>query len=340
MNHITGGLGGQWVWVENHNPEGDLSFNHALNRTDILGPRNIGFKVSGDIFGSNIVKQNSDITVHFNGKICLRNFPDDHRDTLTFRTNNIILEQPIIRPGYAPNVPSEKRRALNFQGSRGVIVRNGSFTWFYDQGVNGWYGATDLWFVRNIIAEGLKPFSGGKYGMAALVGDGKVFWYQNLFAHNKGRNPKFNKGAFWNNLIYNPGDWPVHIDDRFYGAAIADVIGNILIPGPQSNNNANWLVKADNGNLYLYDNITPKRKWYDHEQIKNVVYDNIQVASEPHYDIPFDLIAAKHLEEHLYEVVGPDTRDIVDQRILNSVRTRTGMQLKNESLVGGYPQLV
>lgn len=355
--NITGGGDGQWVWVENLNPEGDLSLRHALTRTDIEGPRNIGFKVSGDIFGS-IDTSLSNYTMHgatSPGGICLRNAPDDMGDRLNNRGDNIILDNVRIRPGYTPNSnTSESRRALNFQGTKGAIVSNCSLTWAYDQIVSAWYGTEDILFSRNIIAEGLYDYGNGKYGMGALIGDAKggtgggdVYFYQNIFAHNKGRNPKINIAGIaylWNNLIYNPGDWVIHLGDRF-GLPRADVIGNVLIPGSQSNNNAKWPVRADgNAELFAYDNIGPCRRWSDWDDLaKGVIYDgeNVDLILSPHQpDIPLEIVAAQHLEGHLLPVVGALPHDDADTNILYNIHHRTGSQIGNEAEVGGYPELV
>lgn len=346
-NVTGGGKDGQWVYVENLNPDGDLSLRHALTRTDIQGPRNIGFKVTGDIYGSIDVTNVSNFTIHGDtspGGICLRNAPDDLGDTLNIQTDNVIIDNLRIRPGYTDQPVSEGRRALNFQRTKGAIVSNCSLTWAYDQICGAWYGCEDILFYRNIIAEGFHSYPNGKYGMGCLVGDtiggtggGDVYFYQNIFAHNKGRNPKTNIAGIahlWNNLIYNPGDWVIHLDNRF-GPPRADVIGNVLIPGAQSNSNAQWLVRADGGaELFTLDNIG----WS-----AGVVYnpDSVKFRTDPFMpDIPFNTVLADKLEDHLYAWAGPDIRDDVDARILRGIRNRTGTQIGNEADVGGYPVLV
>lgn len=334
---ITGGQGGTVVQVTNLNASGAGSLYDAMTRTDI-GARIIQFTVSGNIVGV-IDSDRSDITVAGytspNG-ICLRNPVDNFNDTLNLAGDNIILDDIRLRAGYNAGVPSEHRRCLNLQGSTGVAVKNCAISWGYDQIVGTWYGASDIWLYRNMIYEGFHDNSTGKYGMGCLCGNssGSVYFYQNIFAHNRGRNPKTNlsgsgKTFLWNNLVYNPGEWVMHM----IGSCMGDVIGNVVIKGTNSNNNSNYLLytQSAEGEIYHNDNIAVTRTIYDDSLLT--------IRETPFMTCPFPLETAANLTSHIVRVAGPTIRDASDQRIIRDIINTTGAQITNESSVGGYPDL-
>ena len=71
-----------------------------------------------------------------------------------------------------------------------------------------------------------------QHGYASIIGGNRVSWHHNLFAHNLGRNPRF-QGAvdadFRNNVIYDWGETAGYGEfDRL------NYVGNYLKPGPST----------------------------------------------------------------------------------------------------------
>ena len=350
------GRGGELVRVTNLHAAGEGSLRAAL---EISGPRVIVFEVSGvidlreplviaqpfvtvagetapspgiTVIGAGIIITTHDVLLrHLRFRVgdCLDGPPPDERDGIS------------IYDGHDPGI-----------GAGNVVIDHCSIAWAVDEGMSNWGGhISDITYSRCIIAENLSHslHSKGEHSKGLLVGDDarRVAIVGNLFAHNKERNPfiKGNVSALVaHNVIYNPGTAAIHVGDRERsGPSIVTVMGNVLIPGPdtrrllplvrlQLDMNPNTRVYAldnDSGGRALVRTLWARRCWKP-----IALYDAAPVRVRP--------IAKRSPEETLEWVLRtagarPRERDPVDERIVASVRRGDGRIIDSIDQVGGFP---
>jgi len=225
-----------------------------------------------------------------------------------------------------------------------VVVDHCSMAWGMDETVSTWNpGVHDITFSNCIIAESLlnSMHSEGPHSKAFLFGDytKRVASIRNLLAHNDDRGPLV-KGdvcaLIVNELIYNPGRVAIGFSaPEFKGAVLADVIGNVMIPGPST--------KKGIAYIYVQDDVDPKSRIYaagNNLGSNPLDLQPAQKAGEPIVQVkPLTILPAHEVEAFVLEHAGarPAHRDSVDKRIVDSVRTRTGRIIDSPSQVGGFP---
>jgi hypothetical protein len=155
----------------------------------------------------------------------------------------------------------------------------------------------------------------------------------NLFAHNGNRNPAVHGGAealVVNNLIYDPGFAAVH----FYphedsGSTEASVVGNDVIAGPSTGKTHLYSFSQglNDGSSILYrDNLAEGVTAFTNENIGKTSVPVPFVSEPPAWPPLVDVIAASEVRDEVLRRAGarPWDRDLVDARIVEEVKTRTG----------------
>lgn len=332
--YTRGGRGGRRIVVDNLNDSGPGSLRAALEAS---GPRWIQFRVGGDIvLQSDIVIRNPYLTVDGSSAplpgITLR------RHGLVVHTHDVILRQFRIRIGDEdvhtndPNIHyggGDGEYALYFtDGSSNSIADHLSLSWSTNKILSTTKFADRITVQWCLLAEALNL---DQHGYASIAGGNRVTWHHNLFAHNFGRNPRF-QGAvdadFRNNVIYDWGETSAYGEfDRL------NFVGNYLKPGPSTIQKPLLLMNGTEvvgpSTLYLSGNVIEGDAKVNADNWKGSgFYFDRSVIAAPHPfpAPPVKTTSAAQAYTDVLENVG-DTlpeRDNTDKRILLEVRNGTG----------------
>ncbi|HEY7885517.1 MAG TPA: right-handed parallel beta-helix repeat-containing protein [Cellvibrionaceae bacterium] len=358
--HTPGGLGGQILKVTNLNPSGEGSLAWALAEP---GPRVVVFEVGGVI---NLAGINIDILEPFL-TVAGQTAPSPGitliRGGLSIRTHDVRIEHLRVRPGANDN-PAQigwdtDAIGISRKEARDIHINQCSVSWAVDENMAAsgerYKGpeATSgrITFSYSIIAEALDYASHkkGKHSKGLLVHDfvQEVAVIGNLFAHNDRRNPYFKahaSGIVANNLMYNLGNAAVqlgYIADEWADSEIAPanpqvaVVGNHLIYGRDTYSDLPLV--AYQGDAYLADNRVDN---LDGDPMAQVHGDVRLLQRPPLWIAGYEPLPVAGVKEHVLNRAGarPWDRDAIDQRIIASVRERSGRIIDSEADVGGYPQ--
>ncbi|WP_018605433.1 hypothetical protein [Uliginosibacterium gangwonense] len=352
--NASGGRGGKVIAVTNLNDSGPGSLRWALIG---WGARTIVFKVGGQIkldfplkiSGSNITIAGQ--TAPGDG-ITLSGAP------LLISGNNIIVR--FIRSRLGSNSHGEED-AISITDGHDIILDHVSASWSIDESLSPSGNIKDITIQWCMIAESLNAshHHKGAHGYGSLLrAVGGVSLHHNLWAHHRGRNPRFgdNYGKlfaptptfdFRNNVIYSWGDYASGLVD---GDIRVNYIANYLKPGPDTKNiqpvtftrfaqektrfyTAGNIVEShpeltpENGHFFGYEDGTPITV--------------ITLSKEAFTAPPVTTQTAEQAYAEVLKHVGASvpTRDAVDLRIIEQVKTGTGHLINSETEVGGYPAL-
>lgn len=263
-----------------------------------------------------------------------------------------------VRVGDDPAGPDPENRdgigvANNKTAPYRVIIDHCSVSWAIDENMQLWYPCHDITIQWCLIAESLEKslHPKGAHGMGLLVGDHarRVSVHHNLFAHNMDRNPLL-KGdtvsEVINNVVYN---WRNHgtalTDPEGSGPQLADIIGNLYLPGPQS---------APRPGITLQDSIKPGTRVHAPgnggpgtqpagRAISHALLDR-STASTLSLDrvVPGDRVQLETIDGPRDRVLASagathPGRDGVDARIVQAVRDGAGRLINSQREVGGWP---
>ena len=350
------GRDGRILRVTNLNADGDGSLRAAM---EALEPRIVLFEVGGVIELQNaIVVSAPYLTVA--GETAPSPGITLIGAGIIINTHDVLVRHLRIRVGDTPEGPPPTARdglsVLN--GNPGedtfnVVIDQCSIAWAVDEGMSNWGNrVSDVTYSRCVIAENLSRslHPEGEHSKGTLVGDHarRVAVVGNLYAHNMNRNP-FIKGnvsaLIANNVIYNPGTAAIHFGDmERSGPSLGTVIGNVLLPGPdtrrlmplvrlQLDMNSQTRVYAlnnDAGGRAMMRTLWGYRSWQP-----VATYDAVPVRTRP---------LTQRLPEETLEWVlhtagaRPRERDAVDRRIVETVRNGTGRIIDRIGEVGGFPE--
>lgn len=271
----------------------------------------------------------------------------------------------------------ENRDGISVVGDRrgeievyNVVIDHCSFSWAIDEVASTWYtNVHDITFSNCIIAEGLSEslHPENEHSKGLLIGDHsrRVAILGNLFAHNMRRSPLLKgdtSSIVAGNLIYNPGTAAIDFSDRERsGPARATIVANVLIRGADTSEWMSMISLAtrvyDTMQIYYDANVElvgegPTEAQADAESIRATDPPSSMPAFEPEArllevtvnDPPVTLAPLTvPTPAEVYEAVltnagsTPWQRSSVDQRIVDSVRERTGTIIDSQSEVGGFP---
>jgi pectate lyase len=255
-----------------------------------------------------------------------------------------------------------------------IILDHVSVSWAIDKNIGIWNSRPNINNIENItiqwsiISEGLanNRHYEGEHSKGILVGEfsDHISIHHNLFAHNTDRNPKVKGGSaeVINNVIYNSSSAGVTVAGSGTPTdppQIINYIGNYDISGVNSGNVRNMVIFTNNGDdndkkdhrIYVQGNIGVTRQNPNQNEWL-VVSDqygddpdgipNEWKLSHPYpiNGIPVTIQAYQTAYQQILDNAGASlVRDVVDKRIVNDVKNKTGRIIDRPEDVGGYPNL-
>ncbi len=349
-SHTPGGRGGRLIPVVNLNDSGPGSLRAACGAQ---GPRIVIFRVGG------IIDLKSPLGVNrpfltlagqtaLGDGVCLRGYE------LKVRTHDVIIRHLRSRPGA---VSGQEEDAIGVDtGSHDVILDHCSATWAVDENLSPSGSISNITIQWCIIGEGLNHSihhkGGHSYG-SLVRAVGGLSLHHNLWAHNNGRNPRlgddYGKLPYptfdvRNNVVYNygavcSGMTGDHLDVNY--------VANYIRPGPDSKRKMGVIVftSTADARYYVSGNVVEEKEVVTKDN--GLLFDRTEykgkklVTRQP---TPFSVaqvttVAAADALKEVLERAGATlpVRDVVDRRIIQSVREGTGHIIDSPSEVGGWP---
>ncbi|OGJ00293.1 hypothetical protein A3I90_01265, partial [Candidatus Nomurabacteria bacterium RIFCSPLOWO2_02_FULL_41_9] len=348
----VGGRGGQVIKVTNLNDSGAGSLRAALEAS---GPRIIVFETSGTIeLKSTLFVRNPYFTIAGQTApspgITLKNYP------LFVETHDGLIQHIRSRPG--DEINESKDAFVNYRNqSYNLVYDHVSMSWgtdeTFDVGPGQGLIERNITLSNSIISEAL-DWKSDNPSRASLVYQNThyVSFLNNLFAHNKDRNPTAKgdtRTAIINNLFYNTATGgatlfsnPEFLAKPSYGA----VVNNHYIRGPDTPTTYYSVRSRDldkGSQVFISGNIREGNPAIDEFATIADTFDP-RVAQWPANLRPVpNLITrpASEVKDYVLANAGarPADRDSVDIRAINDVRNRTGKIINSQSEVGGWPTL-
>lgn len=362
--YSKGGRNGIVIYVSNLNDDGPGSLRWAVEQE---GPRTIVFSMSGTIVLKNKLEiKNPFITIAGQTApgdgICLKG------ETLRIATHDVIIRYIRVRVGdgnFNVGGTNQGKDAIDISSGQDIIVDHCSGSWCLDEVLSASSRTPDLTRVTVqwcFITEGLNPANHGFGSLIRGTGGAKYSYHHNLYANNRGRNPrpgnydsnphdKDPEGLlldFRNNVIYNWGGEYAGYNADKESVTRLNYVNNYLVPGTDSKatgyaystgspydpsyfagNYYNGKLPADPWSLVLFNKSWMSEQINAYKQAKPFGANNVQTDDAP--------TAYKRVLE-LGGAILPQ-RDAVDSRIVDGVRNQTGKIIKSQEDVGGWPKL-
>ena len=361
--YSEGGRGGKVLYVTNLKDKGPGSPRWAGEQK---GPRTVVFSVSGTIdLNKRLTIKNPHITIAGQTApgdgICLRG------ETLRIEADHVIIRHLRVRlgDGMQGKGSLQGKDAVSISSGKHIILDHCSTSWSLDEVLSASTSRPELDLVTVqwcFITEGLNPDNHGFGSLIRGTGGARYSFHHNLYAHNKGRNPrpgnydvnshdKDPEGLlldFRNNVICNwGGDYPGYNNDSISVTRL-NYVDNYLLPGADSKvtgiaystgsafnrayfsgNYYNGELPGDQWSLLQY------RDYWSQEQIRAYKQDKAFDAG------PMEKENALSAYHRILETGGASLplRDPVDLRIVGDVRDRRGRIIKSQEDVGGWPEL-
>jgi hypothetical protein len=362
--YSTGGRGGQVLYVTNLNNSGPGSLRWAVEKED---PRTIVFGVSGTID----LKERLNITnpcITIAGQtapgdgICIKG------ETVRIETHDVVIRYLRVRLGDGMHGRGslQGKDAISISVGEDIIVDHCSASWSLDEILSASTRRPTLTRVTVqwcFITEGLNPDRHGYGSLIRGTGGAKYSYLHNLYAHNRGRNPRpgnYNSNPYYkdtkgllldfrNNVIYNWGGNYAGYNADSISVTRLNYVGNYLIPGVDSKAKG---IAYSTGSPFnrsyfagnYYNGKLPDNQWSLVKFRKSWTDEEISAykQTKPFETGPVKKEDAQSAYQQVLETGGAilPKRDIVDTRIVNDVRNRTGKIIKSQEDVGGWPVLI
>lgn len=360
--YTFGGRGGKVLTVTNLNDDGPGSFRWACEQG---GARIVVFNVSGNIvLKTPIIVRAPYITIA--GQTAPGEGVQISGESFQVDTHDVIVRHMRFRRGNTHVWYREDSFGGNPVGN--IMIDHCSCEWGLDENISFYRHMFDLHdgkpkrkvptvnvTIQNTISA--KALDTWNHAFGSTIGGENSSFMRNLWADNTGRNPSIGWGGvfnFVNNIIYN---WVHRTADGGEFSTMSNFINNYYKPGPltpegpisyrivKSESRSNKLFDYPQyGRIYAAGNIV--------EGNERVTKDNwdggIQIADKDLPNgIPGDVKALMHSDEpfampHLTIIPSDQTfdkvlsnvgatlpcRDIVDQRIVEEVRTGQAYYVK------------
>lgn len=355
--YAAGGRGGVVIRVVNLDDSGPGSLRAAI---ETAGPRTVVFDIGGTIrLLSPLTIRRGRITLAGQtapgGGVTLRDQP------LVVAADDVVIRHIRSRLGDESGAEAD---AVSIERGRRIILDHVSASWSvdetlsvgsrYDPPERGIYDVTVQW---SLIAESLNAsgHAKGDHGYGSLLRGGHgahMTFHHNLWAAHRARMPRpgnYNPPAvdpegarfeFRSNVFYDWGGSHAGYNADTESLSAYAFIGNAYIPGPDSQGRR------------AFDESNPlARAWFENNAMDGEVPDDpwslVRNGDRPGYRLPARPDWAEDASEAPSEAEArvlagagaSRTRDAVDARILEGVRTRTGRVIDSQSGVRGWPDL-
>ena len=367
--YTFGGRGGKVITVTNLNDDGVGSFRWACEQG---GARIIVFNVCGIIkLKTPIIVRAPYITIAGQTApgdgVCIAG------ESFQVNTHDIIVRHMRFRRGNTHSWYREDSFGGNPVGN--IMIDHCSCEWGLDENISFYRHMFDLGdsfgsrkeptvnvTIQNTISA--KSLDTYNHAFGSTIGGENASFMRNLWADNTGRNPSIGWGGvfnFVNNVIFN---WVHRTADGGEYSTMSNFINNYYKPGPLTpkNSNVGWrIVKSESrsnklfpfkqyGRVYAegnivegYDAIT-KNNWAGGIQTsdKDGDLDPEELALMHSYEpfvMPYIKILPKEQTfDYVLNNVGATIpkRDIVDQRVIDEVRTGNVYYVKKLPKVNPY----
>jgi hypothetical protein len=356
----AGGRGGRVLRVTNLDDSGPGSLRAAI---EAEGPRTIVFDVGGTIrLQRPLVVRNGQVTVAGQtapgGGITVRDQPFE------IAASDVVVRYLRSRLGDVSGVETD---AFTISRGQRIIVDHVSASWSIDETLSAGSAyrterddLRDVTVQWSIIGESLRRshHAKGAHGYGSLLRFGRgarLSMHHNLWAHHAARMPRPGNylatdadpegGAFdfRSNVFYNWGgtysgynadsERPSHVAYNF--------VANAYLRGPDSTRP-----------IAFQDRNPIARAWFEGNSMDGAVPPDpwslvTQPENAPDYRLPAPLDmpavttdpACCALERVLAGAGASLRRDPVDERIVGSVRDRSGRLIDSQNEVGGWPEL-
>ena len=361
--HAQGGRGGKVLYVNNLKDDGEGSLRWALEQNCA---RTVIFAVSGNI---NLKKR---ITItHPKITIAGQTAPGDGiclcGETIVIATDDVIVRHIRVRLGDSKRGAGSKqgKDAISISKGKNIIIDHCSASWSLDENLSVSASTPTLNNVTVqwcFITEALNPDNHGFGSLIRGTGGAKYSFLNNLYASNRGRNPRpgnYNSNPytedpegllldFRNNVLYNWGGAHAGYNADKVSVTRLNYVGNYLIPGRDSKAKGKaYSTGSPYDKSYFfgnyYDGQSPENQWNLVEFRKDWNNEQIETYKQNH---PFEtrLVSTKDAIEaysRVLEFGGAilPKRDTVDERIVKSIKNRTGKIINSQKEVGGWPEL-
>ena len=358
--HSLGGRGGRVLKVTTLEDSGPGSLRAAVDAT---GPRTVVFEISGTIS----LETPLDIReprISIAGETAPGDGITIRNQSLIVSADDVVIRYIRARLGDEGKAESD---AIWVRSGRRIILDHVSASWSIDETLSvnngfrdpatGFYDVTVQW---SIISESLNDslHVKGPHGYGSLIAGGfgtRISFHHNLWAHHNGRNPRPGNpaqpdrdpvGAFHDyrsNVFYDwGGEHSGYNADTGPKASIVkyNFVDNTYLPGRASTgriafNESNELAQAYFAGNTM-DGALPADPW----SLTNGKNGERWRLAQPVDVAPVAADPAPSAFERVLAMAGASlVRDIPDQRVVQSVRDRTGGLINSQSDVGGWPML-
>ncbi len=359
--YTAGGRGGKVLVVTNLNDDGPGSFRWACEQG---GARIIVFNVSGIIrLKTPVILRAPYVTIAGQTApgdgVCIAG------ESFQVNTHDVIVRHMRFRRGNTNVWNREDSFGGNPVGN--IMIDHCSCEWGLDENISFYRHMFDMGdgkpmrkeptvnvTIQNTIsAKGLDTYN---HAFGSTIGGENTTFMRNLWADNTGRNPSIGWGGvfnFVNNIIYN---WVHRTADGGEFSTMSNFINNYYKPGPLTPKDTPIgyrIVKSESrsqklfpyaqyGRIYAAGNIiegneaVTKDNWNGGIQIADkdgeISPDEkaLMRSDEPFPMAPITIIPAEKTFNTVLDNVGAmlPTRDIVDQRIVDEVRTGQAYYVK------------
>lgn len=347
-----GGRGGKVITVTSLADRGPGTLREACEMT--VGPRIVVFNVAGVIhLKSPIIVEAPYLT------IAGQTAPGDGvcvaGESFWVNTHDVVVRYMRFRRGET----KVERRDDAFGGNPvgNIMIDHCSCEWGLDENISFYRHMFDpgpgikeeklptvnVTIQNTISAQALDTYN---HAFGSTLGGENCSFMRNLWANNAGRNPSIGWNGvfnFVNNVLYN---WHNRSVDGGDYTALYNIINNYYKPGPltpkdepvghrilkpeSGRSKLGYLVFGRvycNGNVVEGDEAVTKNNWNGGVQVENMEnagqYTDSMKWNEPFPMPKFPIMSATEAYKFVLKNVGANipTRDIIDQHILDQVRT-------------------
>ena len=353
--YTFGGRGGKVLTVSNLNDSGPGSFRWACEQG---GARIVVFNVSGIIWLKSPINVRAPyITIA--GQTAPGEGVTIAGETFNIDTHDVIVRHMRFRRGKTSVWSRDDSFGGNPVGN--IMIDHCSCEWGLDENISFYRHMLDLKdgkerqktptvnvTIQNTISA--KALDNWNHSFGSTLGGENTTFMRNLWASNAGRNPSIGWGGvfnFVNNVVFN---WYNRTVDGGDYSMMCNFINNHYKPGPVTpkdspishrivspeGRSANMLPWRQFGRVYAVGNIVEgypevtRDNWAGGIQLidkdgyqGNSEEQTMMRSNEPFEMAPIRIMGADHVFDWVLQNVGATIpcRDIVDERIINEVRT-------------------